>query len=122
MPKVLSRLKKDLIELGRFEELGDGPPPESSGDSDTSSENGACGPEGLENMHFGGALSYADTAKVHLARAFIMNPEVMVLHKPLAHFDRRTSEQVFGLLLEHRTNKGLEIPDDTPQKQARRRP
>jgi len=31
-------------------------------------------------------LTYSDKVKVHLVRAFLMNPEVMVLQRPLHHF------------------------------------
>merc|ERR1712048_1531997 len=39
-------------------------------------------------------LSYGERAKLHLARAFIMNPEVLVLQRPLSHFDHEVSRLV----------------------------
>ncbi|CAE7530256.1 ABCB10, partial [Symbiodinium natans] len=38
-----------------------------------------------------GSITYTEKVKLHLARAFIMNPEVMVLQRPLHHYDANTS-------------------------------
>jgi len=64
-------------------------------------------------------LSYSERAKLHLARAILMNPEVMVLQRPLVHFNQQEQNDVFSLLQEHVRNRGLEHPSDTV---AKRRP
>ena len=44
------------------------------------------------------SLTYTEKVKLHLARALLMNPEVMVLHRPLHHYDADTAKMVLGLL------------------------
>merc|ERR1719253_1020211 len=43
-------------------------------------------------------LNYTQKAKIHLARAFIMNPEVMVMLRPLYHFDEPVGRQMLTLI------------------------
>lgn len=64
-------------------------------------------------------LSYTDTAMVHLARALIANPEVLVVHRPARHFDARTGELIMRLLREFVNNRGIEIDRES---RHRRRP
>jgi ABC-type multidrug transport system ATPase subunit len=56
-------------------------------------------------------LTYTDQVTVHLVRALIMNPEVMVIHRPMSHFDHETQPIVFQLLKEHVRLRGLEMGD-----------
>jgi ABC-type taurine transport system ATPase subunit len=64
-------------------------------------------------------LSHTELAKLHLARALIMNPEVLVFHRPVAAYDDLdTRRLVFTLIKEHRDNRGLEMP---PESSGRRR-
>lgn len=65
------------------------------------------------------ALTASEVNLIGLARAFIMNPEVMVLHKPLVAFQEETAKKVAGLLHEHVANRGLKVDLETL---ARRRP
>lgn len=39
-------------------------------------------------------LTYSEKVKIHLARALIMNPEVMVLQRPLHHYDNAMAQKV----------------------------
>lgn len=52
-------------------------------------------------------LNHTEKVKIHLARAFIMNPEIMLLHRPLLHFGEDTSKFVLTLLKEHLESRGL---------------
>jgi len=60
-------------------------------------------------------LNYSERAKLHLARAFIMNPEVMVLQRPLSHFNQQDQDNVLSLLKEHVRNRGLGLPPEHVQ-------
>eukprot|EP00928_Gymnodinium_smaydae_P087507 TRINITY_DN71762_c0_g1_i1.p1 TRINITY_DN71762_c0_g1~~TRINITY_DN71762_c0_g1_i1.p1 ORF type:complete len:872 (+),score=144.38 TRINITY_DN71762_c0_g1_i1:79-2694(+) len=55
-------------------------------------------------------LSYTDLVKLHLARAFIMNPEVMVLQRPLSHFDPDQQSVFMDVVRQHVQGKGLYLP------------
>jgi ABC-type multidrug transport system ATPase subunit len=55
-------------------------------------------------------LSYTDLACIHLARAFIVNPEVLVMHRPTIHFEENRREAVWSLLGEFIQNRGVEMP------------
>lgn len=58
-------------------------------------------------------LSQTQRAQVNLARAFIDNPDVLVIHKPALLFDDNTSMVVLQQLKKFVTNRGLEEPRDT---------
>jgi len=64
-------------------------------------------------------LNYTDKVKIHLARAFIMNPEIMLLHRPLLHFSDETSRLVLTLILEHLNSRGLCLPTEGPRRRPR---
>jgi len=57
--------------------------------------------------------------KLHLARALIMNPELMVMHRPLYHFDEDIGRKILNLVKIHHKNRGLCMPTTT---MGRRRP
>jgi len=59
------------------------------------------------------ALSYSERAKLHIARALLMNPEVMVLQRPLAHFNHADQDKVLDLIHEHVRNRGIGLPPET---------
>jgi ABC-type Na+ transport system ATPase subunit NatA len=54
-------------------------------------------------------LSYAEQAMVHIVRALVMNPEVMVLQRPMTHFDHHTQESLMQALKDHVAERGLEM-------------
>lgn len=64
-------------------------------------------------------LNYTEKVKIHLARAFIMDPEIMVMHRPLYHFDEVFSRRILSLIKVHNENRGLCAPRATMH---RRRP
>lgn len=64
-------------------------------------------------------MSYTEQVRVHLARAFIMNPEVMVLQRPLCHFGEHASKHMLEVIREHIQNRGLCLPEES---RGRRRP
>lgn len=53
------------------------------------------------------ALTYTEIVKVHVARAFIMNAEVMVLQRPLHHFEATAAELILSMLKRHVLERGL---------------
>lgn len=61
------------------------------------------------------SLTYTEKVKLHLARALLMNPEVMVLHRPLHHYDADTAKMVLGLLKAHVTDRGLAMNEEGRQ-------
>jgi len=64
-------------------------------------------------------LTYTDQAAIHLARAFVMNPEVLVMHRPTIHFDILRAENVYTLLHEFVEYRGIEL---AASERERRRP
>eukprot|EP00928_Gymnodinium_smaydae_P029614 TRINITY_DN22256_c0_g1_i1.p1 TRINITY_DN22256_c0_g1~~TRINITY_DN22256_c0_g1_i1.p1 ORF type:complete len:1018 (-),score=208.61 TRINITY_DN22256_c0_g1_i1:56-2692(-) len=64
-------------------------------------------------------LSMSDKVRMHLARALVMNPEVLVLHKPMAHFDEEHRQHVMNLLRDYVDCRGVE---KSPEEFAMRRP
>jgi len=57
-------------------------------------------------------------ANVHLARALIMNPELLVFHRPFMNYPNRPDADIANILKEHRDNRGFEM--DPKQKYTRR--
>lgn len=58
-------------------------------------------------------LHSAERSKLHLARALIANPEVLVLQRPMHAFDEFESLQVLGAITAHVQNRGLCLPEST---------
>lgn len=57
-------------------------------------------------------LTYTEKVKLHLSRALIMNPEVIVLQRPLHHYDYKTSKLVMDVLKAHVRERGLGLPEE----------
>eukprot|EP00913_Durusdinium_trenchii_P029996 g28109.t1 len=76
---ITADLEKQALLLCRQEES------EQEEEKDWDQENGG-------NWH--DELTYSEKVKIHLARALIMNPEVMVLQRPLHHYDTAMAETV----------------------------
>lgn len=55
-------------------------------------------------------LGTTDKVLIHLARALIYNPEVLVLHTPANNLDADYAEQVFTILREFVTERGIGFP------------
>eukprot|EP00419_Tripos_fusus_P040661 CAMPEP_0172791300 /NCGR_PEP_ID=MMETSP1074-20121228/208399_1 /TAXON_ID=2916 /ORGANISM="Ceratium fusus, Strain PA161109" /LENGTH=315 /DNA_ID=CAMNT_0013628357 /DNA_START=87 /DNA_END=1035 /DNA_ORIENTATION=- len=54
-------------------------------------------------------LSNSDRVLIHLARAFIYNPEVLVMNRPTTRLPESSSQSVIGLIEEFVKNKGVEL-------------
>jgi len=65
-------------------------------------------------------LSYTDFARLNLARAFVMNPECLILHKPSLRFDDNEKKNVIKLLRDHVDHRGLKLSDETRRFRRRR--
>jgi len=55
-------------------------------------------------------LSFTEQVKLCLIRAMLMNPEVLVLHRPFHNYDIYTQKKVLDVLLKHKENRGLGLP------------
>lgn len=64
-------------------------------------------------------LSLSQRALLHLARALVNNPEVLVLHKPTLYLDEEMTANTFKVLRDFVNDKGLE---QDPAGKANRRP
>merc|ERR1719223_990646 len=60
-------------------------------------------PAALQHMEF----TRTDFARLNLARALILNPEMLVMDMPVCAFDDEEAEEAMGLLKEHITLRGL---------------
>jgi ABC-type multidrug transport system fused ATPase/permease subunit len=66
-----------------------------------------------------GALSRSDSKLIHLARALIYNPEVLIVHTPGMYFDKESKTTIISLLMEFVRMRGVEMD---PATRLRRRP
>ena len=55
------------------------------------------------------SLSFQEKAKLHIARAVVMNPEILILEKPLMNFDDREADLVVTVLKEYVSNRGVAV-------------
>jgi len=55
-------------------------------------------------------LTYTEKVKVSLARALIMNPDLLVLHRPFHHFDIGTADSILNVIKMHHENRGACLP------------
>lgn len=58
------------------------------------------------------SLPYNERAKMCLARALIMNPEVLVLQRPLSHFHDTVRDAVMAVITEHCRQRGFGMPHE----------
>jgi len=65
------------------------------------------------------SLNFSDKVLVHLARAFVANPEVLVLHKPFEHFNPGQRKIVQAAFRQFVDNRGIAMD---PETYSRRRP
>ena len=65
------------------------------------------------------SVTYTEKVKLCLARALIMNPEVMVLQRPLHHYNATTAVAMLKLLRAHVEERGLALPEE---RRTHRRP
>ena len=64
-------------------------------------------------------LSTSQQTKVHLARGFIMNPEILVLQQPFMHLGDGEDDMLVASLRERIDCRGIAMP---PESMGRRRP
>jgi len=107
MPKALAFLQQDIEEMEKLE----GQEEQAVSESETD--------ENENVVAWQDVLSYAERAKMHLARAFIANPEVLVLQRPLIHYNEKEAKEMLGLIVRHTKEKGLCLPQEQSH---RRRP
>ena len=65
-------------------------------------------------------LSRSDKKLLHIARALIYNPEVLVVHSPTTYFDKRQAAIVMDVLRDFVASRGLEMPAETAWKRRPR--
>lgn len=74
-------------------------------------------PEQNKNQSSLASLRATQRAEIHLARAFIMNPEVLVLHRPFMHWPStgvsESHDRFLQAFREHRDNRGFKMPPET---------
>jgi ABC-type uncharacterized transport system fused permease/ATPase subunit len=75
--------------------------------------------EDSEAYEWGQLLSSTDSALLHIARALITNPEILCIHKPALFLNTQMSENVYNVLKEFVTHRGLE---QDPKEFYHRRP
>ena len=66
-------------------------------------------------------ITRTDKQLIHIARAFVMNPEVLLIYKPTNLLDPVHSQLVVQMLKEFTKNRGLFVPDDEPLIMRRKR-
>jgi len=107
--KLLKKVRETLMSITRS-------------DSEESDEDTVCGdccraednvPDDDVEIVRLDAISYSEKAKLHLARAFLVNPEVLVLQRPLIHFSHPNQKDVLDLIHEHVRNRGIGLPPET---------
>jgi ABC-type multidrug transport system fused ATPase/permease subunit len=121
-PKASQLLWQELEKMDLHAGLDGQPDADTSKASDeaSNSDGGITSEEGEEAaMLWQDVLSHTEKAKIHLARALIVNPEVLVLHRPLSHYDQKTAEKVLHIIKYHVSNRGVQLPEHSAY---RRRP
>lgn len=66
-------------------------------------------------------MNYAEARKVHMARALVFNPEVLVIHKPGDDADNLQADRILGLFREVVELRGV-VRDGSSRANRRRRP
>jgi len=65
-------------------------------------------------------VSRSEAKRLHLARGFIANPEVLVLHNPLGDLDEHLAQDVVQMLRDFVDQRGLELDPETLHRRRRR--
>lgn len=110
MKTTLDLIQKDLekqAELRAGHKPADDSEAEESEDEEETDMNKSKGDD--ETWHE--SLTYSEKVKIHLARALIMNPEVLVLQRPLHHYDDLNAGKVLEVLYTHVHERGLGLPE-----------
>lgn len=64
-------------------------------------------PNCMSNHAWQDSLTFRELALMHLARALVMNAEIMVMHRPLYHYQAHEAQRVMSMLREHVENRGI---------------
>jgi len=91
---LVLRKTDDLIDVGEASEMADSNP---------------------NVMSWLELLSHSTRVKLHIARALVANPNVMILQRPLHHFNEEVGDQVLDVLRLHVQNRGLGYRDANVQ-------
>jgi hypothetical protein len=80
-------------------------------DDDAPEEDNDEAPEKHNPIRY---FSEAHQALVHLIRGFVMNPEVMLMHRPFVHFhDEEIQNRMEIAMLQQRDNRGFLMPEES---------
>merc|ERR1719329_708099 len=63
----------------------------------------------LRNERWAIRLSHADHARLNIARALVLNPECLVMHKPVIAFSDEEARHIMALIRMHVDERGLEL-------------
>eukprot|EP00747_Dinoflagellata_sp_TGD_P155436 gnl/TRDRNA2_/TRDRNA2_177579_c1_seq2.p1 gnl/TRDRNA2_/TRDRNA2_177579_c1~~gnl/TRDRNA2_/TRDRNA2_177579_c1_seq2.p1 ORF type:complete len:781 (+),score=124.60 gnl/TRDRNA2_/TRDRNA2_177579_c1_seq2:108-2450(+) len=74
--------------------------------------------DGCKDSRWQNKLTETDMSLVHLARAFVFNPNILVVHKPTTPFNTEKSNFLMGVLKEFCQESGIAVAGD----KAHRRP
>lgn len=73
-----------------------------------------------DQLHWHRRMSNNERKRLHLARALIFNPEVLVLHRPVDEADEGFSNEILNLLREFVDKRGLELDEvEFPKRRPR---
>jgi len=113
MPQTLAMVDQELMDLGR---TGNYKPGSLEEEPEYPMNLFQCRTESYVGIL---ALPHSEKAKIHLARALIMNPEVLVLQRPLSNFNDKFGDTILNMVREHVDNRGFALPEQT---RSERRP
>lgn len=118
------RLRRICQRLGlnkpwMMKELNDGMRTDSDSSEEDEDEDKQKEEEPEQDDSWMDKLSRSEQKRFQLARAFVYDPEVLIIHKPVDDLDTDLKECVLGLMREFVDKRGLELD---PNKITRRRP
>jgi len=91
----------------------------SSSDSEGGESNSDSEKKGIcEDWH--SRITYTERVRIHLARAFIMNPEVLILQRPLYHFNKRHAGEITDIFKSFVELRGIGFGENDPERKQRR--
>mmetsp|Transcript_12335 Transcript_12335/g.28947 ORF Transcript_12335/g.28947 Transcript_12335/m.28947 type:complete len:923 (+) Transcript_12335:157-2925(+) len=65
-------------------------------------------PVSMPGSSWKACLAVSELAKVHLARALVANPDVLVLHRPFGAYPAEEAAKIFEVVHQHVRNRGVE--------------
>lgn len=115
------RLKRIISRLGltkpwMLKALDDGMKSSDESEDDDEDEEKEKEEEGEDDDTWMDKLSRSEQKRFQLARAFVYDPDVLVIHKPVDELDGDLKNTILGLLREFVDKRGLELPAETLHK------